>query len=206
MAERTFYERKIDSNLKQKLFYPDSSADGECSNEENSSKYDDNRQSKNSRNQRNFVNKVEEKIDRVRKLSEKLSKIQFQEKENPNHLNKLETKFEAIEDNSDHAYQTMKTKYNTLKEHSAIMKKKLEDESDNKEYLKQNIANKLSILQTKVKSMIMEEKEHFEFYTDNLTAKLEAEMIKCEIELKKDDDALLKNINDIRENIRVTYF
>ena len=98
----------------------------------------------------------------------------------------------------------MKTKYNTLREHSAQMKKILEEESNVKEDLKRNVALKLNLLQTKVKSMMIEEKEHFKLYTDNLSAKLDAEMIKCETELKKDDDALIRNINDIKENINVT--
>lgn len=206
MADKLFYEGNMISKSKQKLFNIDSSADEDFSNEENSSFYHDYRQG-NIRNnkQKSFSNKVEEKIDRVRKLSEKLSKIQFKEKENPNHLNKLETKFEAIEDNFHHAYDTMKTKYNTLKEHAGMMKKRLEEESNIKDDLKRNIANKLNLMQNKVKSMIMEEKEHFKFYTDNLSAKLDAELIKCETELKKDNDEILKNINEIKENIKVKY-
>jgi len=215
MAERTFYQRKdYDLNSKQnkKLFYPDSSADDENSNEpqENSSFYDNDNniqkqmKSRDKKDENKFVNRIEEKIDRVKCLSQKLSKIQFQEKENPpHHLNKLETKFEVVEDNFHHAYETIKTKFNTLKEHAVQMKKRLEEESDNKEDLKRNMANKLNLLQTKVKSMVIEERDHFKFYADNLSAKLEAELIKCETEVKKDDDALLKNINDIKENIKV---
>lgn len=211
MAERTFYERKnYDSNSKHRLFNLDSSADDEYSNEteENpSSFYNPEKKQEN-----NNGIKKENKIDRVRHLSEKLSKIQFSEKENPhnnnnnninNNLNKLETKFEVVEGNFNHAHETMKTKFNTLKDHAAQIKKKLEEESSNKDDLKRSVTNKLNVLQTKVKSMINEEKEHFKFYADNLNAKLEAELIKCETELKKDDDALLKNINDVKENIKV---
>jgi len=86
------------------------------------------------------------------------------------------------------------------------MKQRLEEESENKEDLKRNISEKLRNLQTRIKSTILEEREHFKFYTDNVCTKLEAELIKCDTEIKKDDDALMKNINEIKESIRVRNF
>lgn len=221
MSERfnsNYEKEKISTSiLKNNLFNPESSEDENTSyNRESHSPFNNNNHNinkttniqnnkiNNNINERNFSTREDEKINRVRKLSEKLSKLQIQEKENPSSkLVKLETKFEAVEENLQYSLETLKSKYNTLKEHTAIMKKRLEEESENKEDLKRNITEKLKNLQTRVKTMILEEKEHFKFYTDNICTKLEAELIKCETEIKKDDDTLLKNINDIKESIRV---
>ena len=143
------------------------------------------------------------KVDRVRKLSEKLSNLQVDETPNPAKLNKLETKFESVEENLSYTLGTLKSKYNTIKEHTTKMKNILETETMNKDELRKNITERLKNLQTRVKTILLEEKEHFKEYTENITNKLEAELIKCETDVKRDEDSLLKNITDFKDNIRV---
>jgi len=155
-------------------------------------------------NRRNFSQTTKNaKLDRVRKLSEKLSNIQIKETPNPGKLNKLETKLQLIDENYSYSLRTLKTKYNTLKEHTDKMREVLDSEKMNKDELRKNVTEKLNNLQTRVKTFLMEEKDHFKEYTENITNKLEAELIRCEIDVKKDEDSLLKNLNDIKDNIKV---
>lgn len=156
------------------------------------------------RNKRNYSQTTKHgKLDRVRQLSEKLSKLQITETPNPAKLNKLEAKFQQVEENTNYNLGTLKTKYNTLKEHTEKMKGLLETETLNKDDLRKNISERLRNLQTRVKTYLLEEKEHFKEYTENITNKLEAELIKCETDVKRDEDMLLKNLTDIKDNIRV---
>ncbi len=207
MSETMKYEQISTSVLKNNLIAPEST-------EEDNENLSNNKQlqsqiiskSNNFRTieRSNNLTRADEKIDRVKKLSKKLSKLQIQESERPLKLSKFKTRFEAVEENLIFSYETLKSKYNTLRDHTAIMKKKLEEQTENKEDFKRSVTDKLKNFQNRSKNMILEEKDNFKSYCDLVCMKLEAELIKCETELKRDDDTLLKNINDIKEYIRVS--
>jgi len=204
MSDILSYEKNYTSILKNNLCPPESTEEFNDNSlyKQNDDEFESEKIEKKNF-ERNYPSRTDNKIERVRMLSEKLSKLEIQGKNCPKKLNNLESKFEEIEENIQYSYDTLKTKYNTLKEHTSIMKKRLEDESENKEDLKKNLMEKLKNLQNRVRSRILEEKEHFKLYTDNICTKMEAELIKCETELKNEDDVLLSNIKDIKENIRV---
>jgi len=206
MSERfEKYEKLSTSIAKNNLYNPESSDEDNDDNYNILPKNQFDNKFKNFRSQfRESFIKDDEKINRVKQLTEKLSNVQIEDlNKYPNKLNKVETKFEAVEDNFQHTYDNLNSKYNTLKDHIAGMKKRLEEEIDNKEDMRKNIGFRLNNIQGKIRSMLLEEKEHFKFYTDNICAKLEAELIKTENELKRDDEVLMKNINEIKENIKV---
>jgi hypothetical protein len=143
------------------------------------------------------------KLDRVRKLSEKLSKLQVTDTLSPLKLNKLETKLQLVEENYSHNLNTLKSKYATLKEHTEKMKAVLETANLNKDELRKNVTERLRNLQIKVKSFLNDEKQQFKEYTENITNKLEAELIRCEIDVKRDEDTLLNDLTNIKDNIKV---
>jgi hypothetical protein len=205
MSEKIKYEHISTSILKNNLIAPESTE------EDNDNIYHKESQSQMNSKSNNFRtierssnhSRADQKINRVRELSEKLSKIQIQDNERSNIISNLENNFQTAEENLLFSCETLKNKYNTLKDHSSMMKKKLEGELENKDDFKINITEKLKKLQNKARSMILEEKDHFISYSDSICMKLEGEFIKYDTELKRDNDALLININDIKENIIV---
>lgn len=205
MSEKNKYEGLSTSILKNNLIAPESTEEDFDNKSLKKSCIENNRILNNFKTieRTTNTNKEEEKINRVRDLSKKLSKIRVQENERYNMIKTFESKYEKVQENIIFSYETLKSKYKTLKENSYIMKKKLEEELDNKNDLKINITDRLKKLENKAKSMIIEENELFKSYCDGVCMKLEGELMSFENKLKRDDDNLFRNINDIKEIIKV---
>jgi hypothetical protein len=140
---------------------------------------------------------------RFNKLSEKISKIQNLEFKQPSQCSQIENRADFLDSNLSKSVKEFEFKYKFLQDELTYLNKVIEDNKQNKEFLKTKLQLELNNLEKKIKNLFEAERENLKNFTSGLISNLEKELIKLNEKMNREKEEIISAVQAVKEYIGV---
>lgn len=123
---------------------------------------------------------------------------------NPNSkFNQIENRIIDVDNKMSDNFEILDKKYNNLKDQISKLTKIIEEERNQKKFLKTKQAEDFKNLEIQIKSLLEEEQQNMQNFADNLINKIDLQIHEMDKEYKSENEIIKNSISSLKENFEV---